>query len=186
MMKKWMLILSIIGSLLLVSACSEEAVKETDDITEQTETETTDVVVEEDSIDLNGDVEYVEASLPDEEEYNRIFSIFLDNEMENSFRNLVGDDLDIFRVTFEQIFPVPTDDASLYAFHGYMTGLEGVAEGVVIFDESGKMWAATTEGENVNMYSNTQEDNKHHPIIEDWRGKYFSASSVVYKSEKSN
>lgn len=187
-MKKMVMILSLMGTLLLATACSEQTTKESEKEneqveTEQAETDTSAVIDDETGEEITGDVEYVEAELPDKPEYNQIFSIFLDDKMEESFKKLVGDDLDIFRVTFQQITPVPTDDASVYAFHGYMPGLEGVAEGVVIFDDTGKMWAATSEGENVNFYSNSGDVNQHHPIIEDWRMSFFSGSPVVYKGQ---
>jgi hypothetical protein len=187
-MKKMVMILSLMGTLLLATACSEQATKESEEDneqveSEQAETDTSAVIDDETGEEITGDVEYVEAELPDKPEYNQIFSIFLDDQMEESFKKLVGDDLDIFRVTFQQITPVPTDDESVYAFHGYMPGLEGVAEGVIIFDEKGKMWAATSEGENVNFYSNSGDVNQHHPIIEDWRMSFFSGSPVVYKGQ---
>jgi hypothetical protein len=187
-MKKMVMILSLMGTLLLATACSEQAAKETEMDneqveSEQAETDTSAVIDDETAEEIPGDVEYVEAELPDKPEYNQIFSIFLDDEMEESFKKLVGDDLDIFRVTFQQISPVPTEDESVYAFHGYMPGLEGVAEGVVVFDDKGKMWAATSEGENVNFYSNSGDVNQHHPIIEDWRMSFFSGSPVVYKGQ---
>lgn len=191
-MKKMVMILSLMGTLLLATACSEQTTKEsekdneqveTDTSDEQAETETSVIIDEETGEEVEGEVEYVEAELPDKPEYNQIFSIFLDDKMEESFKKLVGDDLDIFRVTFQQITPVPTEDESLYAFHGYMPGLEGVAEGVVVFDDTGKMWAATSEGENVNFYSNSGDVNQHHPIIEDWRMSFFSGSPVVYKGQ---
>ncbi|WP_230498202.1 hypothetical protein [Pseudoneobacillus rhizosphaerae] len=187
-MKKMVMILSLMGTLLLATACSEQATKETEKDNEQVEsekaeTDTSAVIDDETAEEIPGDVEYVEAELPDKPEYNQIFSIFLDDQMEESFKKLVGEDLDIFRVTFQQITPVPTDDESVYAFHGYMPGLEGVAEGVVIFDDKGKMWAATSEGENVNFYSNSGDVNQHHPIIEDWRMSFFSGSPVVYKGQ---
>jgi hypothetical protein len=191
-MKKMFMVFSLLGTLLLATACSEQAATdsekdneqvETENVDEQAKTETSVVIDEETGEEISGEVEYVEAELPDKPEYNQIFSIFLDDEMENSFKELVGDDLDIFRVTFQQIAPVPTDDESLYAFHGYIPGLEGVAEGVVIFDDSGKMWAATSEGESVNFYTNSEDVNQHHPIIEDWRMSFFSGSEVVYKGE---
>jgi hypothetical protein len=191
-MKKMIMVFSLLGTLLLATACSEQAATdsekdneqvETENVDEQTKTETSVVIDEETGEEIAGEVEYVEAELPDKPEYNQIFSIFLDEKMENSFKKLVGDDLDIFRVTFQQIAPVPTDDESLYAFHGYIPGLEGVAEGVVIFDDSGKMWAATSEGESVNFYTNSGDVNQHHPIIEDWRMSFFSGSEVVYKGK---
>jgi hypothetical protein len=191
-MKKMVMMLSLMGTLLFATACSEQATKESEKDNEQVEsenpndqadTDTSVVIDDETGEEITGEVEYVEAELPDKPEYNQIFSIFLDDEMEESFKKLVGDDLDIFRVTFQQITPVPTDDESLYAFHGYMPGLEGVAEGVVIFDDKGKMWAATSEGENVNFYSNSGDVNQHHPIIEDWRMSFFSGSPVVYKGQ---
>lgn len=182
-MKKMLMVLSIMGTLFIATACSEQTTKESEEETEQVETETSVVIDEETGEEVEGEVEYVEEELPDKEQYNQIYSIFLDKNIENTFKELVGDDLDIFRVTFQQINPVPTEDASLYAFHGYMPGLEGVAEGVVIFDETGKMWASVSEGENVNFYSNTGEENKHHPIIEDWRQSFFSGSTVVYKGQ---
>jgi hypothetical protein len=191
-MKKMIMVFSLLGTLLLATACSEQAATdsekdneqvETENVDEQAKTETSVVIDEETGEEISGEVEYVEAELPDKPEYNQIFSIFLDDEMENSFKELVGDDLDIFRVTFQQIAPVPTDDESLYAFHGYIPGLEGVAEGVVIFDDSGKMWAATSEGESVNFYTNSEDVNQHHPIIEDWRMSFFSGSEVVYKGK---
>jgi hypothetical protein len=191
-MKKMIMVFSLLGTLLLATACSEQAATESEKDKEQVETETVDeqaktetsvVIDEETGEEISGEVEYVEAELPDKPEYNQIFSIFLDDKMENSFKELVGDDLDIFRVTFQQIAPVPTDDESLYAFHGYIPGLEGVAEGVVIFDDSGKMWAATSEGESVNFYTNSEDVNQHHPIIEDWRMSFFSGSEVVYKGK---
>jgi hypothetical protein len=191
-MKKMIMVFSLLGILLLATACSEQAATdsekdneqvETENVDEQAKTETSVVIDEETGEEISGEVEYVEAELPDKPEYNQIFSIFLDDEMENSFKELVGDDLDIFRVTFQQIAPVPTDDESLYAFHGYIPGLEGVAEGVVIFDDSGKMWAATSEGESVNFYTNSEDVNQHHPIIEDWRMSFFSGSEVVYKGK---
>jgi hypothetical protein len=191
-MKKMVMILSLMGTLLLATACSEQTTKESEKDNEQVETKNPDnqaetdtsvVIDDETGEEINGEVEYVEAELPDKPEYNQIFSIFLDDKMEESFKKLVGDDLDIFRVTFQQITPVPTDDESVYAFHGYMPGLEGVAEGVVIFDDTGKMWAATSEGENVNFYSNSGDVNQHHPIIEDWRMSFFSGSPVVYKGQ---
>jgi hypothetical protein len=191
-MKKMVMILSLMGTLLLATACSEQAATEgekdieqveTETIDEKVETETSVVIDEETGEEIEGEVEYIEAELPDKPEYNQIFSIFLDDSMEESFKKLVGDDLDIFRVTFQQITPVPTEDESLFAFHGYMPGLEGVAEGVVIFDDKGKIWAATSEGENVNFYSNSGDVNQHHPIIEDWRMSFFSGSPVVYKGQ---
>jgi hypothetical protein len=191
-MKKMIMVFSLFGTLLLATACSEQAATDSEKDNEQVETETVDeqaktetsvVIDEETGEEIAGEVEYVEAELPDKPEYNQIFSIFLDDKMENSFKELVGEDLDIFRVTFQQIAPVPTDDESLYAFHGYIPGLEGVAEGVVIFDDSGKMWAATSEGESVNFYTNSEDVNQHHPIIEDWRMSFFSGSEVVYKGK---
>jgi hypothetical protein len=191
-MKKMVMILSLMGTLLLATACSEQTTKESEKDNEQVETKNPDdqaetdtsvIIDDETGEEVKGEVEYVEAELPDKPEYNQIFSIFLDDKMEESFKKLVGDDVDIFRVTFQQITPVPTDDESVYAFHGYMPGLEGVAEGVVIFDDTGKMWAATSEGENVNFYSNSGDVNQHHPIIEDWRMSFFSGSPVVYKGQ---
>jgi hypothetical protein len=191
-MKKMVMLFSLMGTLLFATACSEQAATESEKDNEQVETETTDEQSEADTSviideatgeEIDGDVEYVEAELPDKPEYNQIFSIFLDDKMEDSFKKLVGDDLDIFRVTFQQIVPVPTDDESIYAFHGFIPGLEGVAEGVVIFDDNGKMWAATSEGESVNFYTTTDDVNQHHPIIEDWRMSFFSGSEVVYKGK---
>jgi hypothetical protein len=182
-MKKVLMLLTITGSLFVASGCSEQTSSDSDENTEVVDTEETVIVDEETGEEVSGDVEYVEAELPEKDEYNQIFSIFLDEEMESSFKDLVGEDLDIFRVTFQQINPIPTEDEGIYAFHGYMPGLEGVAEGVVIFDESGKIWAATSEGENVNFYSNSGDVNQHHPIIEDWRQSFFSGSPVVYKGQ---
>ncbi|HLO11012.1 MAG TPA: hypothetical protein VK190_02025 [Pseudoneobacillus sp.] len=199
-MKKWIMSLSIMGSLLIFTACSEETSKVSDkvnnqvessksddtakDNSEKTETNTTDGTDVDSGEQLaDGEVEYVQDELEDREEYNKIYSIFLDKKMVESFKKLVGDDIDIFRVTFQQITPVPTDDEKLYAFHGYLPGLEGIAEGVVVFDESGNIWAATTEGENVNLYTNSGDVKKHHPIIEDWRQTFFSGNNIVYKGE---
>ncbi|HYK74933.1 MAG TPA: hypothetical protein VEV44_17705 [Pseudoneobacillus sp.] len=179
-MKKVLSIMSVFLVLFVISACSEHVSQEKEKGDQQPEAEASTVIEEDDTEDDSSSVEQEEYALEDKEEYNQIFGIFLDKEMEDSFRKLVGDDLDIFRVTFQQITPVPTENENLYAFHGYMPGLEGVAEGVVVFDNSGNMWAATTEGENVNMYS-TDENEKHHPIIEDWRQSFFSGSEIVYK-----
>lgn len=174
-------IFTIMLSLLLLTACSSNETKENDNasqqVVEETETEVTEVTSDV-SDDVSNEEEY---ELEDKEEYNQIFSIFLDKEMEESFRNLVGEDLDNFRVTFQQINPVPTEDEKLFAFHGYIPGLEGVAEGVVVFDETGNIWAASSEGENVNFYNNGDDEKKHHPIIEDWRQSFFSGSAIVYK-----
>lgn len=178
-MKKFLSVLSVLLVLFVISACSEKESQEKDIGDEQAEVEAS-TTIEEDSTEDESSSNVEEYELEDKEEYNQIFSIFLDKAMEDSFRKLVGDDLDIFRVTFQQIETVPTEDDSQYAFHGYMPGLEGVAEGVVIFDNSGNMWAATTEGEKVNIYSNDKSE-MHHPIIEDWRQSFFSGSEIVYK-----
>lgn len=199
-MKKWMMGLSIMGSLLLFTGCSEQTSKDSAKDNEQVESGKSDVTKanlneneDKDAIEdsdngeqidnADGDVETVDEELEDRPEYNKIYSIFLDQKMIDSFKKLVGDDLDIFKVTFQEITPVPTDDEKLYAFHGYLPGLEGIAEGVVVFDESGHIWAATTEGENVNLYTNTGDAKKHHPIIEDWRQSFFSGNTIVYKGE---
>ncbi|WP_442598913.1 hypothetical protein [Neobacillus sp. D3-1R] len=179
-MKKILSIFSVFLVLFIISACSEKDSKETDNGEKQVAEEATAVMEETNAEEDSSSTEQEDYELEDKEEYNQIFGIFLDKDMENTFRKLVGDDLDIFRVTFQQISPVPTEDENLYAFHGYMPGLEGIAEGVVVFDNSGNMWAATTEGENVNFYS-TNENEKHHPIIEDWRQSFFSGSEIVYK-----
>jgi hypothetical protein len=183
MMKKLLLVMSVIGSLFIASACSDKtAVEENEPDTEVVEEDSTDVV-EDTGEELDGEVELVEGELTEKEEYNQIFSIFLDDEMRKSFENLVGEDLDIFRITFQQINPVPTGDENEMAFHGYIPGLEGVAEGVVVFDPSGKIWAATSEGEKVNFYNNAGETNQHHPLIEEWRQSFFSGSEIVYKGQ---
>ncbi|MHC0039107.1 hypothetical protein [Pseudoneobacillus sp. C159] len=183
MMKKWLLVMSVMGSLFIASACSDQtAVNENEPDTEQVD-EDSIAVVDDSSEEIDGVVEQGDGQLTEKEEYNQIFSIFLDDEMRKSFEKLVGDDLNIFRVTFQQINPVPTEDENQMAFHGYIPGLEGVAEGVVIFDTTGKIWAATSEGEKVNFYNNAGEKNQHHPIIEEWRQSFFSGSEIVYKAQ---
>ncbi|MFD2442433.1 hypothetical protein ACFSO7_00175 [Bacillus sp. CGMCC 1.16607] len=182
-MKKVISIFTVMLTLSILSACSDDESKVKDKNIEQVETEEEAQAIEEIEAIANEAEESStgeEFQLEDKEEYNQIFKIFLDKKMEDSFRKLVGKDLDIFRVTFRQITPIPTESDDVYAFHGYMPGLEGVAEGVVIFDGSGKMWAATSEGEKVNFYY-TDENEKHHPIIEDWRQSFFNGSEVVYK-----
>lgn len=111
-----------------------------------------------------------------------------DAKLNESFKRLVGADykkiFETFQVTYENE-EKDLDGFGASILTGGVSGLFTIMEGIIIYDKTGKMWAAilNPEQETVNYYTNDSNYlGKLPQTIQTWKDKKQPKWSVVFKS----
>jgi len=113
--------------------------------------------------------------------------ILLNQEQEDKFKELVGDDYDNFLEFFQIYGEVENiDEFNAVAYSGGIRGLFTICEGIIMYDSENNFWAAII-GENsdtINYYTNTSLTNKLPKTIEKWRERFKDYKVYYIKDSK--
>ncbi|MGN6647052.1 MAG: hypothetical protein ACTHJT_11035 [Cytophaga sp.] len=128
---------------------------------------------------------YINAKLPSAQEQKETLlslEIFNTTEQDSLFKNLVGDDYDLF-VNSTQLTSESDDLDSLHATvtASGVRGLFTSMENIIMIDKKNMIWAAVIDGDEVLYFTNSSAyKNKLPQTIESWRER-FKEYEVVYK-----
>ncbi len=107
----------------------------------------------------------------------------LKNDQEDTqFRNLVGNDYDLFlkssQLTFEES---DLDSLGVQVYTSRVRGLFTLVENIIMTDGQGQLWAAVIDDDHVNYYTNSDAFKETLPqTIEKWRER-FADKPVLHK-----